>query len=66
MSSKLQDQRVQPFRRECEKNCGSASVDRFYFVLTIDMPSVQFLGCWGVILWKYDVVWRLPGAWWEW
>ena len=30
------------------------------FVLTIDMPSVQFLGCWGVILWKYDVVRGYP------
>ena len=24
------------------------------------MPSVQFLGCWGVILWKYDVVRGYP------
>ena len=49
------------FRRECEKLwLGPGRLSRFYFVLTIDMPSVQFLGCWGVILWKYDVVRGYP------
>ena len=64
----LVNYRTREYNRSGEnvRNGGSVSVDCFYFVLTIDMPSVQFLGCWGVILWKYDVVWRLPGAWWEW
>ena len=62
MSSKLIICRTREYNRSGEnvRNCGSASVDCFYFVLTIDMPSVQFLGCWGVILWKYDVVRGYP------